>query len=71
VHEWQNTFVARPNGGRRGRRHPPIWKCSKCGTRLEDWQKPPDDLKLDVGDRKRGILKVTCDEYVAFQVMES
>jgi len=72
VHDWRNTFVPHKGGGTRGRRHPPIWRCTQCGTRTESWAKPPEDMKLPAPrDPLRIYVPYSCEDYVAWQVMES
>jgi hypothetical protein len=72
MHEWENTFAPANRGGH-GHRHSPTWKCKKCGTRVEDWNHPPGDLRVRASfDRKtRQEVLFTCDEYITYQVMES
>ncbi len=65
MHVWQEDHSAPFHH----HRNTPWWKCLKCGTSVQTWDKPSDDMKVHPYPGFRD--NYTCEEYLAFQVMEA
>ena len=65
MHDWFAQGSATEHG-HRSHLDIPWWKCDRCGTRVQSWNKPPPQMQVTT---KSG--QVSCEEYMVTKIMES
>ncbi len=69
---WQHEWIPDSSIPYRASRRD-YWVCTRCGSMLKWFPKPPDDMEVTVlsNDVTRPGVKMSCEAFVLYKVMES